>query len=594
VKALFFSPFSNVWEHAYPVSLVANGLQERGVAIEVMNCEGLYQDFCIAMSAAGLTAESSLKKRVQVCNACNKRRKFLSKEFDFSNHVLEQFVSEGDSELVASLTGKITVENWFSFIFHEIPIGRYAAYEFLLHYKILGTSIPEKLFPFYLDQLRLSIMTLIAAERALSLIQPDVVLTYNRLYGVNHAFLAVAEQRKIPTYSLQGGAHITHHGESITLFKDSQSLFQVLDSPSWKEASEETINLAEAELVTSHLVGLLGASSAFAYSSGFDSLEPSVLREKLSIRPNTPVMLIPMSSEDELNAAELADFLPDRSSRPNLFKDQFSWIRHIFDFASKNPDLSFVLRLHPRMYPNKREGILAPVVEKVIELIQEAPDNVCINYPTDEISLYDLLQIVDVVLGYRSTVGLEASAFGIPVVAPANKDFFTYPDEISRTAYTKQEFDQNIHLALAEGWNIENTRRAYRWLSYLFTRVAADLSGSISSKPISVRPKKPGLRLWLWRKMVFLMIQFGPMVRERLSLRKKNLPLQANEKIFEVISEVKNNLTEVRNLSSRNANKPEETAALVEQLEFFLKNYWSNIHEEDSLAQRVRYFLERR
>jgi hypothetical protein len=90
------------------------------------------------------------------------------------------------------------------------------------------------------------------------------------------------------------------------------------------------------------------------------------------------------------------------------------------------------------------------------------------------------------------------------------------------------------------------------------------------------------------------MIQFGPMVRERLSLRKKNLPLQANEKIFEVISEVKNNLTEVRNLSSRNANKPEETAALVEQLEFFLKNYWSNIHEEDSLAQRVRYFLERR
>ena len=593
MKALFFSPFSNVWEHSYPVSLIAQSLEEQGFEIEFVNCDGEFEDFCIAMSAAGLTAESTEQKRKQVCVACRKRRNLLTKEFGFRSHILENFIDSSDIKYASEQTELVNPTNWMHLEVHGIPIGRYAAYEFLLHYKILGTNIPENLFHFYQDQLRLSIITLLASQKLLDASNPDVVLTYNRLYGVNHAFLAVAEQRKIPTYSLQGGAHITLHGESMTLFKDSQSLFQVLDSSTWETSKENPIGRKQAELVTSHLLGLLSASSAFAYSSSFEATSPAVLREKLGIKTGSPVLLIPLSSEDELNAAELADYLPDRASRPNLFKDQFSWIRYIFDFAGRNPELSFVLRLHPRMYPNKREGILAPVVEKVIELVKTAPKNVSINYPTDAISLYDLLQIVDVVLGYRSTVGVEAASFGIPVVAPANKDFFTYPSEISLTSYSLQEFDDNIYKALVDGWSFENARKAYRWFSFLFTRVATDLSGSVRSKPIAVRPKKPGFKLWLWKKLVFLIIQYGPLIRERVSLRNKELPEEAKSKIFDVVSHYKNNLSEA-NYPSMKIEIEEEETAISDQLSFFLEEFWSEIADENSLAYRVRVFLNAR
>lgn len=573
---------------------MAQSLHENGIEVITVNCDGMLNDFCIAMSAAGLTAESPAKKKLQVCTACKKRRNLLDAEFPFTQLNLDSYVEQSDVELAQSIIETANLENWTNIEVFGVPIGRYAAYEFLLHYKILGTNIPESLFGIYLDQLKSSICTLLASDKILDRYSPDVIVTYNRLYAINHSFLAAAEKRGIPTYSLQGGGHVTHHSETLTMYKDSQSLFQVLDSSTWATAEGEPISLASAELVASHLVGLLQASSAFAYSSGFEALGPEKLRAQFDIQEHTKVLLIPMSSEDELNAAELADFLPDRSQRPNLFADQFSWIRHIFTFAAENPELIFILRLHPRMFPNKREGMLAPVVAKVEELITEAPANIRINYPTDEISLYDLLQIIDVVLGYRSTVGVEAAAFGIPVVAPANRDFFTYPQSIGTTSDNVEDFDNSINNALITGWSIENVRSAYRWFSFLFERVAVDLSGSVRSKPVAIRPKKPGFKLWLWKKMVFFIIQFGPLIREKIALKKKSYPKEVQAAFVDVVSHLRNNLSETPKLSGSSPLVSGEEEALAMQLSFFEKEYWSSITSDDSLAGSVRRYLRPR
>lgn len=573
---------------------MAQSLHENAIDVVTVNCDGMLQDFCIAMSAAGLTAQSSTKKKLQVCSACKKRRNLIDKEFPFTQANLDSFVDKSDIELAKHLVDSTNLTNWTQLELHGIPIGRYAAYEFLLHYKILGTNIPESLFGIYLDQLRSSICTLLASEKILDFYSPDVVLTYNRLYAINHAFLAVAEKKGIPTYSLQGGAHITHHSETLTMYKDSLSLFQVLDSPSWTKDQQLPIDLASAELVATHLVGLLQASSAFAYSSGFEALGPQQLREKFRIAEKSQVLLIPMSSEDELNAAELADFLPDRSGRQNLFPDQFSWIRHLFTFAGEHPELIFILRLHPRMFPNKREGMLAPVVAKVEELIKEAPANIRFNYPSDDISLYDLIQIIDVVLGYRSTVGVEAAAFGIPVVAPANKDFFSYSKSIGTTSATISDFNESILKALETGWSIENVRSAYRWFSFLFQSVAIDLSGSVNSKPVAIRPKTPGVKLWLWKKMVFLIIQFGPLVRERLSLRKKAFPTAVQQVFVDVVKNTRNNLSDSPLQQKKYSSVEVENDALAAQLGFFEKQFWSKIESDESLTGSVRRYLRER
>lgn len=591
VKALFFSPFANIWDHAFPEGLVAQGLRDRGFEITTLRCDGLYETFCVAMSASGLTAADSLRKRRQVCSACRKRRNILDQTFAFPSRQIEQFLSEQDYEEAHGIAQSANVSDWTSLELDGIPIGRYAAYEFLLNYKILGTDIPENLFPIYQDQLRNSILTMRASARALDDIQPEAVLTYNRLYGVNHAFLAVAEQRGIPTYTLQGGGHVTLRGETMTMFLNSQTLFNVFDTPSWLEYKNQPIGDREVELVNSHFDGVMDASSAFAYSSAFEAAEPHALREKFGIPEGSPVLLIPMSSEDELNAARLADLLPDTTGKPNLFADQFSWIRYVFEFAKSRPEYRFVLRMHPRMFPNKRENVVAPMVAHVMKLIEEAPSNVVVNAPGDDVSIYDLLQIVDVVLGYRSTVGAEFAAFGIPVVAPANKDFFTYPDEVNRTATTESQFATMIDQAVDEGWSLENMRIVYRWFAFLFTRIAVDFSDSVSAKPSAIRPKKPGLRLWLWKKMVFVIIQFGPLIRERLALRGRSSSEITKDIFADVVVERRDSLADSPLWPRREASIEKETTLLRNRLAYLSTEPWAGFRNERSLAATVKGYL---
>lgn len=594
VKALFFSPFANIWEHTFPESLIAEGLKTKNVEIITVRCDGLFQDFCVAMSASGLTAADSARKRAQVCSACRKRRDFTDRTFGFDTLLLEKYVDASDRAEVETVVSETTRDNWTLLTLRDVPIGRYAAYEFLLNHKIVGTTIPVDLFPTYLDQLRNSCLTLLGSHRILEREKPDVVITYNRLYGVNHAFLAAAEQRGIPTYSLQGGAHTIHRGETVSMYLDSQTQFQVLEKPEWHSYKDHPVGEREANLVSTHFLGLMEASSAFAYSSAFEASNPAELRTRLGIKEDATVLLIPMSSEDELNAAELADLLPDRSTRPNLFDDQFSWIRFLFSYAVDRPDLTFILRLHPRMFPNKRENVVAPVLKMVTELIENVPANVIVNVPTDNVSLYDIMQITDVLLGFRSSVGAELAAFGTPVVAPTNRDFFTYPNEINRTGFTEAGYRQEIEKAITVGWSIENMRVAYRWFAFLFTRMSIDFTESVNAKPLAIRPKKPGLKLWLWRKFVFLFIQFGPLIRERLALRHRATSQLSKDIAFDVISNTRGSVAESVLWPTLTGTLEDETAALDAQLLLLTETLWKDIATSNSLAGRISAYLSAR
>ena len=591
MKVIFFSPFANIWEHAFPEGLVAEGLRDRGFDITTVRCDGLYKSFCVAMSASGLTAEATLAKKKQVCGACHKRRDLLDRTTGFPSLLMEKYLTPADFAEAQSVADGVTLDGWSKLEHDGIPIGKYSAYEFLLHYKILGVDIPEELFPVYRDQLRICVLTMRASQRILDEQKPEVVLTYNRLYGVNHAFIVIAERRGIPTYTLQGGAHVTHRGETMTMFRDNETYFDIFKKKSWIDYKDQPLGESEVNLVNTHFDGLMAASSAFAYSSAFEASEPDALRTRFDIPADAPVLLIPMSSEDELNAAQLADFWPDTSGKTNVFDDQFSWIRFLFEFADTRPNYRFILRLHPRMFPNKRENIVAPVVAKVMKLIEDAPSNVIINMPSDNISIYDLLQIVDVLLGYRSTVGAEFAAFGVPVVAPANKDFFTYPAEVSRTGNTEQEFAKFIDDAVVEGWSIENMRIVYRWFAFQFTRVAANFSDSVNAKPSAIRPKKPGFRLWLWRKLVFIVIQFGPLIRERRALRCRSSSEKTKDIFADVIKNGRGNLSDSVEWPDGTSTLADETNLLSRRLTELLRSRWGKFTSRKSLAATIARFL---
>lgn len=587
VKILFVSPLANIWEHSLPEALIAKSLKDSGHEVIFVRCNGLYENFCVAMSAAGLTKDSTFREKKQVCKACVKRRNFIDNKFEFEELVIEDFIETKDRTTSLNLCSELNADNWQDIYLGEIPIAKYSAYEFFMRNKIDGLTLPDPLISEFKIHLQANILTSLAAQKIIQEAQPDAIVTSNRLYSSHHAFLAPAELQNIPTYTMQGGDHVVHRSETLTLFKENNTTIQLFDSKFWAEASQKYLDSQQIELVSTHLHGLLAANSAFAYSSKFEAKNPDEIRTHFRIAQDQKVLLVPMSSEDEHNAAVLAGLYPPESYKGNLFEDQFEWIEAILEIAKSTPDRIYIIRLHPRMFPNKRELVLAPIVERTRKLLQNAPVNIRVNTPEDNLSLYDLMQITDVLLNYGSTVGVEVMAFGIPVVAPRNNFLWAYPPSLHKISSSKTELRNNIEQALSEGWSLDNSIKAFRWLGFLFSKVSLDLRETISSKPSSVRPKKPGIALKLWKLGVFLLLQYGPLIRERITSRNATISFKASKTVNEVIENSYNSLVEVQGAKCASASEIEERNGILNFYAGLITTDWAGFSGQKCLANEI-------
>jgi len=585
---MFFSPFANIWEHSFPEGLLGEAFAEKDIDVVAVRCGSMLKVHCVAMSAAAVGPDASLATREQVCKACIKRRDLITQEMGISSIIMDERVDSADRAAIDRLVSEVRPDTWTSLEVDSIPLGRYAAYEMWINHKLVSTDLGPEVWPEFLGQLRNTLLTYFTAKRILAAEKPDAVIVYNDHYSVNHAFCAAAQLQGILSYTTHGGNHIVRRGETLSLFRSNHTMEDVFRSVAWKEFQANPIGASEIELVGSHFDGLLEASSGFAYSSPFKGTGADALREKLSVPAGKTVLLAAMSSEDELMAVRLIDAIPTNLTQESLFPDQFEWVDFLFDYARAHPDVHLVLRLHPRMFPNKREQVTSPVVSKIMAQRGTTPDNVTFNMPADGIGLYDLMQIVDVLLNFRSSVGAELAAFGIPVVVPANSDFFTYPSEINRVGHTREEYAEQIDSAIVEGWSIENTRRSFRWFAFLFGRVVVDFSDAVSSRPIALRPRKPGIRLWVWKKLVYVLLQYGPLIRERVALRNRRVAPSSKAVLVDVVTSHLESASDSTLWPPIVSSVDQETTLLEKYLKGIATTLWSGIETNDSLAGRVR------
>jgi hypothetical protein len=590
-KLAVFSPFSNIWDHTYPEALITSGLSAEGWEVFYLNCDGALNAHCVAMSAANVDEFASASVRSQICKACHKRRDLATSHFGFDAHTIENYLTVEDARTINSLVESVTPESWTELEVDGFALGRYAIYEMWLNNKLVSTTLPNELWPKYLNQLRNTLLAYFASLRFLESVRPDATMVYNDHYSVNHAFSAAAEKLGIPSYSIHGGWHMVHRAESMSMMRSNYTMADVFNSTAWHSFKSRPLDPFHIELVSEHFEGLWSAHSAFAYSSKLEGKSAEELREAFGIQDSAKVILAAMSSEDELMGVQLIGVAPTSNSQKSLFSDQFEWVKYLLEFAKENTDYHLILRLHPRMFPNKRELKMSPVVAELMNLQEDLPSNISFNVPQDNIGLYDLVQIVDVLANFRSSVGAELMALGIPVVVPANSNFYTYPNELNQIAHTHEEFDELLKRSAATGWSLENSRKAFRWFAFLFNRVSVNFTETFTSRPNAMRPTKPGFRLWLWKKMVYVILQFGPLIREKLSLRRPPLPRTSIALFSDVLTNKLDSVSDSPLWPNISATSSEETVALKGFFQDLSTRQWHKITEPRSLAGQVKIFL---
>ena len=108
---------------------------------------------------------------------------------------------------------------------------------------------------------------------------------------------------------------------------------------------------------------------------------------------------------------------------------------------------------------------------------------------------------------------------------------------------------------------------------------------------MAIRPRKPGLRLRLYNRAVFLFIQFGPLIRERIALRNRRLSASSQDLLLDVVRSGLGSASDSALWPPIEASLDDETRAIGNYLRELADTLWKDIDEPESLAGRVRAAL---
>jgi hypothetical protein len=109
-----------------------------------------------------------------------------------------------------------------------------------------------------------------------------------------------------------------------------------------------------------------------------------------------------------------------------VFSDMFAWLDGVVELSRAHPETLFVIRAHPdeaRPGKESRESVAGWVRKNHID---ELP-NVLFVQPQQYFSSYELIQRAKFVMVYNSTIGLEASLMGAPVLCGGKARFTQLP-----------------------------------------------------------------------------------------------------------------------------------------------------------------------
>ena len=479
MQVCFFSPFADVWPAAQLSHILIRMSQIPGWEISLVTCNGLLSQGCISMQGAGITKDSTQDEKGKVCKSCRVRRSVLVNSSGCNHVLIDDFVLDINRSAAKDLANGINSTNWINFEIANIPVGRIAAYEFLLQYKIVSEEIPDELMDEYRGQLQNCIMTYYAALNYFSQNKMDRLIVTNNLYSQNNIFRTVARQFGVLTYGVHSGIDRSISRNSIVLSKEVEDIWDSHRGNEYKvhrvfQLSEEVCNLITNSFVCS------AKKSRKIYRNSFKrQLSPQTVREKLDISASQKVVLCPTTSYDEIFSWSLLREDYGKGDSPKVFLTQTQWLEEINRIAERRLDLKFIIRVHPREFPNYREGVMSPSALMLRSKLNRTPQNVFVNWPEQNLGLYELLQVSDAVLSGYSSVGGEALMLGLPVVCHEHMELIAYPTEMTIRPRSSGEYEECIDRALTAGWDFERVRQMYKWKSFLFTQVEAELGSDL-------------------------------------------------------------------------------------------------------------------
>jgi len=479
MKIIIFSAHPAVWQFSLNEAILASELQKHGHEVLYISPGESFSDCTICLSAHNLYFPTNWLIRRLIKQSALINNYLVKKNFSLKGYSIDKIISPEDRKKIDEILAGINKNNFQDLTIDGMPIGKMSAYDSLLIHKKMSINFNNGEWLEYIATLKNTLISLFACRSIINNEQPDRIIVFNTLYAVNHVWKKYSESKSIPAYFMCGGLNISDINNSILVAKgDTGDFFNSLKNV-WPQFRNLPISKKMLIYVTNHFLEILKGRDYQVYSAKKSEYYIDI-RNKFKINDKQKILTATMSSYDEIFAAEYAE---GRSIQKDLlFASQIDWITALIKYIENRKDLCLIIRVHPREFPNKRDHFKSEHAKKLEDILINLPSNVKVNWPLDNISIYDLAQETEVFLNGWSTIGTEMSLLGIPVVV-YSKNLINYPADLNYSAETYEDYFNKIELALKDGWEYKKIKYVFRWLALCYYRTVVRLSDGDNYEP---------------------------------------------------------------------------------------------------------------
>ena len=462
-KILIANPFSGIWLHSLPEAYLINHLSTE-FEIYKLVCDDIFQNHCTVMESCGINIEDDTKIKIRTCNECKKSNELLVNNFEFTSINISDYISNNERISIDTLLVNSKVSDLIEYTIDGIEIGKISLYEIILKFKKTNFEFNEIEEKYFRQYFKSTLLTFYSIKNILNSFNFNLIFSYSPQYSIPGVCLSYANKLGIKTFLMEGSSNIFDRYKSVRLWNWEK---YGLINPAlefWNH--KKTINLPYNSIrkAHKHVKSLMKGTSFSVYS------EPQKGNFNVfnfyKIPRDAKILLATMSSYDEVFSAYVIKKFPSNKYISSVYKDQFEWILDLINYVSKIDNTYLIVRVHPRTFSNKRENIIAKESNELVNIFNNLPENVKINWPSEKISLYDILPQVHALLTAWSATSIEALYYGLPVIT-YDQHLPSFPKNIHLTGLSRAEYYKNINRVLSDDNNKQlNYKNAIDWWAF--------------------------------------------------------------------------------------------------------------------------------
>jgi hypothetical protein len=329
----------------------------------------------------------------------------MLEDLDSYQSTVTWFDYRRDAQLAAAIE-KLTLQELMSFTRNGLPLGPLClpGLRWILRIHHLQDDEPTR---YLLREYILSAWN-VARKFAdfLDRTQPRAVVVFNGQFYPEAIARYIAQQRGIRVITHEVGLQ-----PASAFFTDGEATAYPIHIP-----DEFQLNDAQNARLDAYLTRRFQGDFTMAgikFWKDMKGLDESFLQKAANFKQIVPIFtnVIFDTSQPHANA---------------VFEDMFDWLDRTLEVIRAHPDTLFVIRAHPdelRIRKASRETVSTWVETSGAN--REL--NVIFVPPNETLSSYELIQKSKFVMVYNSTIGLEASIMGAPVLCAGRARFTQYP-----------------------------------------------------------------------------------------------------------------------------------------------------------------------